>query len=73
MSARRETNVIRCLMGTRMSGAAVARRCRCVGTEAAEHESQNENTARRPDQRIGSQRSGYGLDRNGSRLYDDMQ
>ncbi len=39
------------------------------GTEAAEHESQNENSARRPDRRIGSQRSRYALDWNGSRLY----
>jgi hypothetical protein len=44
-------------MGTRMVGAAVYRRCRCVGTEAAEHESQNDNPARRTDQRIGSHRS----------------
>src|SRR5260370_437814 len=76
VSACRETNITRWLMGTRMVGAAVARRCRRVGTEAAEaaeHESENENPARRPDHQIGSQRSPQGLDRNGSRLYGAMQ
>jgi hypothetical protein len=43
-------------MGNRMAGATMARRCHCVGTEAAERESQNENPARRPAQRIGSRR-----------------
>jgi hypothetical protein len=53
----REVSVTRWLMGARMVGAAVARRCRRAGAEAAEHESQNGNPARRPDQRIGWYRS----------------
>ncbi len=57
VSAGRETNTGRLLMGTRMAGAAVARRYHRIGTEAAENDSQNENPARRPDQRIGFRRS----------------
>jgi hypothetical protein len=55
MGARREMNVSRGLMGVRMIGAAEARRRCCAGAEAADSESQNENSARRPDGRIGSQ------------------
>jgi len=60
-------------MGTRMVGATVARRCRRAGAEAAEHESQNGNTARRPDQRIGLHRSRYAFGRNDSWLRDFVQ
>jgi hypothetical protein len=45
-------------MGIRMFGAGITRQCRCVGTEAAEHESENENPAARLGQRVGSLRSG---------------
>jgi len=45
---RRARKVTRWLMGIRMADAAVARRCHCECTEAAEHEGENENTARRP-------------------------
>ncbi len=55
VSACRETNITRLLMGTRMADA-VARQCRRVRAEAAKNDSQNENPARRPDQLIGSQR-----------------
>jgi hypothetical protein len=38
-----------------MIGAAEARRCCCAGAEAADRESQNENSTRRPDGQISSQ------------------
>jgi len=57
VSACRETNTSRLPMGTRMVGAAVSRPGRRVGTKAAKNDSQNENPARRPDQRIGLPRS----------------
>ncbi len=44
VSACSETNVASWLMGTRMAAAAVIRRCRRAGAEAAKHESQNENS-----------------------------
>ena len=71
MSARRETGVARGLMGNRMIGAAVARRC-CLGTEAAEREGQDENPACRPDHRIGSRRFRQSLDRNGPGMHGDV-
>jgi len=69
----RETNVIRLLMGTRMTGAAVARQFRYPGAEAADRESQNESSARCPDYRIGSRRSRLALGRNGSCMLGDVQ
>jgi hypothetical protein len=71
--ARRETNVTRLLMGARMAGAAVARQFRYSGTDAAERECQNENSARCPDDRIGSRRSRLALGRNGSCMLGDVQ
>jgi len=71
--AGREVNVTRLLMGTRMAGAAVARQFRHLGTEAAEREGQNENSARCPDDRIGSRRSRLTLGRNGSCMLGDVQ
>jgi len=49
-SASRESAAIRWLMRARvhMASAAVRLRCQCRGAEAARHESQNENSARRP-------------------------
>jgi len=69
----RETNVTRLLMGTRMAGAAVARQFRDLGAEAAERDSQNEDSARCPDYRIGSRRSCLALGRNGSCMLGDVQ
>jgi hypothetical protein len=53
--ARHEMNITHGLMGTRMIGAAMARRYCCIGAEAAERESQNEYSTRRLDGRAGSQ------------------
>lgn len=60
-------------MGARMASAAVARQFRHLGAKAAERESQNENSARCPDYRIGSRRSCLALGRNGSCVLGDMQ
>jgi len=48
-------NITLGLMGARMIGAAMARRYCCVGAKAAERESQNEHSTRRPAGRTGSQ------------------
>jgi hypothetical protein len=45
-------------MGIRMVGAGIAGHCCCVGTEAADHESENKNPAARLAQRVRSMRSG---------------
>jgi len=55
MAGRREMNITHELMRVGMIGAAMARRYCCVGAEAAERESQNEYSTRRPDGRTGSQ------------------
>lgn len=57
VAGRGEANIARWLVGTSMIGAAGTRRCGCVGADAAEHESQDKNPARRPRQWIGSRRS----------------
>jgi hypothetical protein len=57
-------------MGTRV---AVGRQFRYPGAEAAERESQNENSACRPDGRIGSRHSRLALGRNGSRMLGDVR
>jgi len=54
--ARREMNMTRGLMGTRMIGVDMARRYCCVGTDTAKHEGHDENPACRPDHGIGSRR-----------------
>jgi hypothetical protein len=66
-------NVARRPSGTCVVGAAVARRCRCAGTKAAEHESQNENPARRLGRRIGSRPFRKFLERDGSRLHGGVR
>jgi len=68
-----EANVTRLLMGTRMAGAGVARQFRCPGTEAAEREGENENSARCPDHRNGSRRSRLALGRNGPCMLGDVR
>ena len=60
-------------MGTRMATAAVARQFRYLGAEAAERESQNENAAGCPDDRIDSRRSRLALGQNGSCVLGDVQ
>jgi hypothetical protein len=60
-------------MGIRMAGAAVARQFRCLGTEAAEREGENENSARGPDYRNGSRRSRLAFGRNGPCMLGDVQ
>jgi hypothetical protein len=55
MGARGQMNVSRGLMGARMIGAAEARRCCCADAKTTGRESNNENSTRRPDGRIGSQ------------------
>jgi hypothetical protein len=71
--AGREMDVTRLLMGARMAGAAVARQTRHFGAEAAERDGQNENSARCPDDLIGSRCSCLALSRNGSRMLGDVQ
>lgn len=66
---RREMNMTRGLMGTRMIGVDMARRYCCVGAEAAEHEGQDENPACRPDHGIGSRSFRQTLGRNGSGMH----
>ena len=60
-------------MGIRMAGAALARQFRYSGTDAAERECQSENSARCPDDRIGSRRSCLALGRNGSCMLGDVR
>jgi len=73
MSDRRETNVARWLVATQVASRAVGRRYCCFRAEAAEHDSRNENSARRPAQRIGSQRGRWASGPNGSRMLGDVQ
>lgn len=60
-------------MAAYMVGGAEARRYCYVSTEAAERESQNEDSARCPDHRIGSRRSRQAVGRNGPRMLGDVQ
>ena len=60
-------------MAARMAGAAVGRRFDRVGAQAAERKSQNENPARRPGARIGSQRFRRAFDRNGPGVHGDVR
>ena len=73
LDAQRETNIARWLMGTCVVGAAGARRCCCVGTEAAEYESQNENPARCLGKQIGSHSFRKFSERGGSRLHEGVR
>jgi len=72
-NVRREANAARRRMGAQMVGGAEARRYRYLSTEAAERESQNENSARCPDQRIGPRRSTWIAGRSGPRMLGDVQ
>src|SRR5581483_8400577 len=60
-------------MSARVTNGAVGRRYRRFGPEAAEHDSCNDYSARRPGQRIRSQRSRQGRSRSGSRMLGDVQ
>jgi hypothetical protein len=69
VNARGERKATRWLMGIRVAGTAVDRRCRCHGPKAAEQESQNENPAGSP----GANCSCRGLSVSAAGPYDGAQ